>query len=85
MAAVEADLVGERLRLANRGRVVARGQGGRSTIACLQRARDRSLTQKIINYTLVQKLSPTIQTALIPSNAIVNTTSLFGGGAAAGR
>jgi len=39
---------------------------------------DQSLTQKIINYTLVQKIAPTIQTALIPSNAIVNTTSLFG-------
>lgn len=39
---------------------------------------DRSLTQKIINYTLVQKLAPTIQTALVPSNAIVNTTDLFG-------
>jgi len=39
---------------------------------------DRSLTQMIINYTLVQKLAPTIQTALVPSNAIVNTTDLFG-------
>jgi hypothetical protein len=36
------------------------------------------LTQMIINYTLVQKLAPTIQTALVPSNAIVNTTDLFG-------
>jgi regulator of protease activity HflC (stomatin/prohibitin superfamily) len=44
---------------------------------------DRSLTQKIINYTLVQKIAPTIQTALIPSNAIVNTTSLFSPTAAA--
>src|SRR5205823_8392461 len=44
---------------------------------------DGSLTQKIINYTLVQKLAPTIQTALVPSNAIVNTTDLFGSRAAA--
>jgi regulator of protease activity HflC (stomatin/prohibitin superfamily) len=39
---------------------------------------DRSLTPKIINYTLVQKLAPTIQTALIPANAIINTSNLFG-------
>jgi regulator of protease activity HflC (stomatin/prohibitin superfamily) len=39
---------------------------------------DQSLTPKIINYTLVQKLAPTIQTALIPANAIINTSNLFG-------
>ncbi len=50
----------------------ARGQ------AEANRLLDHSLTQKIINYTLVQKLSPTIKTALIPSNAILSTTSLFG-------
>jgi hypothetical protein len=26
----------------------------------------------------VQKLAPTIQTALIPANAIINTSNLFG-------
>lgn len=54
--------------------VIARAKGQ----AEANRLIDRSLTQMIINYTLVQKLAPTIQTALVPSNAIVNTTDLFG-------
>ena len=54
--------------------IVARAKGQ----AEANRLIDSSLTQKIINYTLVQKLAPTIQTALVPSNAIVNTTDLFG-------
>ena len=54
--------------------VIARAKGQ----AEANRLIDRSLTQMIVNYTLVQKLAPTIQTALVPTNAIVNTTDLFG-------
>ncbi len=52
---------------------VARARGQ----AMANKLLDSSLTQKIISYALVNKLAPTIQTALVPSNAIVNTTSLF--------
>src|SRR5919202_5817682 len=38
----------------------------------------RSLTPELVRYTLVQKLSPNITAIAIPSNAILNTSDLFG-------
>ena len=38
----------------------------------------QSLTPELIRYTLVQKLSPNITAIAIPSNAILNTSDLFG-------